>query len=113
MAINEELEAHRKNATWSIVERPSDKKLLSTKWVFKIKRRPNGSVERYMARLVTRGFEQRVGYEQALKLQKGLHGLKQAPRVWNNKYKQVVEAQGFRPTQSDSCLFPHSERRIL
>ena len=54
-----------------------------------------------------------IGSQQALKLQKGLYGLKQAPRLWNNKFKQVVESQGFRPTQSDPCLFRHTEKKIF
>lgn len=61
IAIDEELEAHRKNVTWSIVERPRDKKLLSVKWIFKVKCHPSGTIERYKARLVVRGFEQQAG----------------------------------------------------
>lgn len=55
LAINEEKRALAENNTWSYVnaEDAGGKKVLSTKWVMKVK--PNGA---YKARLVVRGFEQ-------------------------------------------------------
>ncbi|KAG8497318.1 hypothetical protein CXB51_008528 [Gossypium anomalum] len=50
-----------RNGTWELVLRPPDVKPISCKWVYKIKYRPNRSVERYKARLVTRGFSQKYG----------------------------------------------------
>lgn len=38
---------------------PKDRKAISNKWVFKIKKKPDGSRERYKARLVVRGFSQK------------------------------------------------------
>ena len=49
-AISEELAAHEKNGTWLAVPRPHWKILMTTKWVFKIKRRTDGSIERFKAR---------------------------------------------------------------
>ncbi|GKA56164.1 indole-3-acetic acid-amido synthetase GH3.17 [Tanacetum coccineum] len=43
--------------------KPKDVKPISCKWVYKIKRRTNGSVERYKARLVARGFSQQYGLD--------------------------------------------------
>lgn len=40
---------------------PKGRKLLTGKWVFKTKRRPDGSVEKYKARWTARGFTQRHG----------------------------------------------------
>lgn len=62
-AIEDELKAHKLNETWKEVEKPKGKTLLSTKWVFTIKYKSDNSIERYKARLVARGFEQREGFD--------------------------------------------------
>lgn len=60
-AMNEEINALKENGTWILENLPSDKKALQCKWVFKIKRNPDDSVERYKARLVVKGFSQQKG----------------------------------------------------
>ncbi|KAE8684131.1 PLAC8 family protein [Hibiscus syriacus] len=57
-AIKEEIDALQQNQTWDIVPKIKYVKPISCKWVYKIKRRPDGSIERYKARLVARGFSQ-------------------------------------------------------
>ncbi len=42
---------------------PKGRKPISCKWVFKIKHRVDGEVERYKARLVARGFTQIFGVD--------------------------------------------------
>jgi hypothetical protein len=54
-----EMEAHLQNGTWELVKLPHGRKAIGSKWVFKVKRTPDGTVERYKARLVTKGFGQR------------------------------------------------------
>jgi len=49
------------NGTWDLIEPPAGKKVLRGKWVFKLKRGPNGEIIRYKARWVVRGFEQEEG----------------------------------------------------
>lgn len=56
-AIFEELQSHSENKTWDMVKRP-EKKTITSKWVFSIKRKSDGQVERYKARLCARGFTQ-------------------------------------------------------
>ncbi|XP_070516621.1 uncharacterized protein [Cardiocondyla obscurior] len=51
------------NNTWTLVERPQDARILSNRWVFKLKRKQNGEIDRYKARLVVRGNEQRKGID--------------------------------------------------
>lgn len=57
-AINKELHALEKNQTWIMVEKPKHIKTIKNKWVFKLKLKPNGEVDRYKARLVAKGYSQ-------------------------------------------------------
>lgn len=38
-------------------------------------------------------------------LQKGLYGLKQAANIWNKKLDSVLRKLGFKPSESDPCLY--------
>jgi hypothetical protein len=49
------------NGTWEIVDHPYGCKSIGCKWVFKKKFRPDGTVERYKARLVVKGYTQKEG----------------------------------------------------
>jgi hypothetical protein len=62
-AIVREMEAHLKNVTWELVKLLHGRKAIGSKWVFKVKRNPDGTVERYKARLVAKGFGQRPGVD--------------------------------------------------
>uniref|UniRef100_A0A2N9HY47 Integrase catalytic domain-containing protein n=1 Tax=Fagus sylvatica TaxID=28930 RepID=A0A2N9HY47_FAGSY len=62
-AMEEEIHALKQNQTWDLMPKPRDVKPISCKWVYKIKRRPDGSIERYKARLVARGFSQQYGLD--------------------------------------------------
>lgn len=62
-AMAEEIDALERNQTWELVPKSRDVKPISCKWVYKIKRRTDGSIERYKARLVTRGFSQQYGLD--------------------------------------------------
>eukprot|EP00644_Phytophthora_capsici_P003159 jgi/Phyca11/103043/e_gw1.7.116.1 len=62
-AMQEELHAISSNATWEIVDIPSDGNLITAKWVFKIKFDNKGELERFKARLVARGFNQKYGVD--------------------------------------------------
>lgn len=62
-AMNEEIHALMSNNTWTLVPRFYATNVISYKWVFRIKRRANGSIERYKACLVAKGFHQRPGLD--------------------------------------------------
>ncbi|RVW35063.1 Retrovirus-related Pol polyprotein from transposon RE1 [Vitis vinifera] len=61
--VQEKMNALLKNRTWDIVDLPKEKKTVGCKWVFTIKCKPNGSIERYKARLVDKGFTQTYGID--------------------------------------------------
>ncbi|KIM53862.1 hypothetical protein SCLCIDRAFT_138067, partial [Scleroderma citrinum Foug A] len=48
-AALEELAAHQTNGTWTLVPRPAGSKVIGSKWVFKVKRNANGSIDCYKA----------------------------------------------------------------
>lgn len=62
-AVNAELNSLQKMNTWELVNRQEKQKVIDSKWVFKIKYKPDGSIERFKARLVARGFMQREGVD--------------------------------------------------
>jgi transposase InsO family protein len=62
-AATEEINAHLQNGTWEVVPLPSGKKAIKSGWVWKIKRNADGSVERYKARFVAKGYSQRPGFD--------------------------------------------------
>ena len=65
-AMGQEFDALTRNKTWDLVDEAimlkSGKRLIGCKWVYKLKRNPNGS-RRFKARLVIRGFEQEYGID--------------------------------------------------
>jgi hypothetical protein len=58
-AINAEYEQLIDAATWEHVPRSEARNVISGKWIFKIKKNADGSIDRYKARWVARGFSQR------------------------------------------------------
>ncbi|PAV20599.1 hypothetical protein PNOK_0322600 [Pyrrhoderma noxium] len=62
-AAHEEIQALLQNRTWTAEELPQGRKAVDNRWVFKLKRKPDGSIERYKARLVAKSFSQRPGFD--------------------------------------------------
>ena len=52
----EEIKAMHQNNTWELVPKPNEVELITCKWIFKLKKKVDGTVDRYKARLVARGF---------------------------------------------------------
>jgi len=62
-AMGAEFNALQQSGTWSLVQPTSDMNILPNKWVFKIKKHSDGTIERYKARLVANGFHQQEGID--------------------------------------------------
>ena len=58
-----EIEALEENNTWSVETLPLGKKPINYNWVFRVKHKSDGSIERYKARLVILGDEQIEGFD--------------------------------------------------
>jgi hypothetical protein len=166
-AMQEELDSIKANKTFTLVPLPAGRQAIGSKWVYKVKRHVDGSIDRFKARLVAKGYAQLYGidftetfapvvrfsslrailaiaaaadYEvhqmdvktaflngdldediymqqpdgyraaddqasHVWKLNKSLYGLKQAGRAWNKKMDQALIELGFKPLQTDSCVY--------
>jgi len=165
-AAAQEIYALIENGTYELVELPPDRKTIGSRWVFKVKRKTqDGSVDRYKARVVAKGYKQRPGLDftetfaptvkySALRtilaiaaiedlelesvdistaflngdidteiyveqpegfqergpgwvwrLLKSLYGLKQSPRLWNQKLHAALQDMGFIRTRSDHSVY--------
>jgi hypothetical protein len=171
-AINEEKQSLGLNAVWELVIAPKGANIVSCKWVFKIKRLPDGRIDRYKARLVARGFSQQYGvdYDETFapvvrmetlrillaiaaaedleihqmdvitaylageleeeiymttppgvpgteglvcRLLKGLYGLKQSARVWNQRLTGELKRMGLQATTADPSVWVSKDRGLI
>ncbi|GKB72446.1 ribonuclease H-like domain-containing protein [Tanacetum coccineum] len=62
-AMNKEMDALYKNDTWDITDLPIGRKSIGGKWVYKIKYKSSGEIERYKARYVVKGYNQKEGID--------------------------------------------------
>ncbi len=61
--IKDEMDIMRKRSVFTLVPRPSDRKVVGSRWVFAIKFDENGRVLKRKARLVVQGFSQIAGVD--------------------------------------------------
>jgi len=61
--MDKELQALEQTQTWEIVSLPQGKKPIACKWVYKVKCRADGSIERLKARSVVKGYTQKEGID--------------------------------------------------
>lgn len=60
-AMKGEINSLEKNDAWKLTDLPPGRKAIGCKWVYKVKYNPNGSVQRFKARLVAQGYSQKFG----------------------------------------------------
>ena len=165
-AMDSEYSSLIQNQTWELVRRPPDINVVGNRWTFKVKRKADGSIDRFKARLVAQGFTQTHGvdYEEVFspvarsstirslfalansndweihqmdvttaflngvldcdvymeqpsgfvdpnnenyvcKLKKGLYGLKQSARLWNNTLDKFLKSHGYIRCGADGCIY--------
>ena len=62
-AIKSEIDSILQNHTWELVDLPPGSKPLGSKWIFKRKMKADGTIDKYKARLVIKGYRQREGLD--------------------------------------------------
>ncbi|KAA0048527.1 transportin-3 isoform X1 [Cucumis melo var. makuwa] len=62
-AVMEEMKALEKNRTWEICALPKGHKTVGCKWVFSLKYKADGTLDKHKARLVAKGFTQTYGID--------------------------------------------------
>ncbi|KAH9698867.1 hypothetical protein KPL71_024159 [Citrus sinensis] len=108
-------------------------KAIGVRWVYKTKRNAKEEIEMHKARLIAKGYSQKVGIDynksnflngfleeevyieqplgyvvkghedKVLRLKKTLYGLKQAPKAWNNRIDKYFQENGF-----TKCPYKHA-----
>ena len=62
-AMNSEMASLRENGVYELVDRPKGKKVVKSKWVFRVKTNEKGEIEKYKARVVAKGYSQVEGVD--------------------------------------------------
>ncbi|GKC53169.1 retrotransposon protein, putative, ty1-copia subclass [Tanacetum coccineum] len=132
-AMKEEMDSLRKNKTWELVDHPARQKLVSCKWVFKIKEGievQHTSIRVILALTACKDYEleqldvktgflhgnleevicmrQPSGYKQGNNvclLKKPLYGLKQSPRQLYKRFDEYMLSNGFKRSSYESCVY--------
>jgi Reverse transcriptase (RNA-dependent DNA polymerase) len=61
--MEEEMKSMRSNNVWELVDLPEGRNAIGNKWVLKIKRLADDSIDRYKTRLVVKGYTQQEGID--------------------------------------------------
>ena len=56
-----EIKALESDNTWTLVPFPAGKQCIGCRWVYKVKFKPDGTMDRHKARLVAKGYTQQAG----------------------------------------------------
>jgi len=61
--MDKEIKSIEDLETWELVPRPKNQKVIGSRWIFKVKRNADGTIERYKARFCAKGYTQKFGID--------------------------------------------------
>ncbi|XP_014511358.1 uncharacterized protein LOC106770050 [Vigna radiata var. radiata] len=138
-AMNIKMEALQKNETWKLTSLPSGKKTIGCKWVYTVKLKADGSIDKYklieigplkqfdVKNVFLNGDLEKEVYVEVppgvqlppskesvvCKLKKALYGLKQSPRAWFGRLTLAMKKFGYKQSNSDHTLFiKHNKGKV-
>lgn len=62
-AMDDKMSSHDEIGTWELVEKPRDRKIIGSRWTFKLKENEAGHVVKFIARLVSQGINKKHGVD--------------------------------------------------
>nr|CAN78660.1 hypothetical protein VITISV_044392 [Vitis vinifera] len=62
-AMKEGLKMIEKNQTWELLDKPTHKRAIGVKWVYRTKLNSDGSINKHKARMVVKGYAQMFGVD--------------------------------------------------
>ncbi|XP_075106756.1 uncharacterized protein LOC142179781 [Nicotiana tabacum] len=132
IAMQEELNQFERSKVWHLVQKPKNRTVIGTKWVFRNKLDKQGNITKNKVTLMDvksaflngyledevfvkqpPRFESEVFSYYVFKLDKALYGLKQAPRAWYERLSKFLLANNFVRGKVDNTLFLRSRGKNI
>ncbi|GJU27889.1 ribonuclease H-like domain-containing protein [Tanacetum coccineum] len=107
-AMNDEIEALYENNSWDLVDLPKNRKAIGSKWVYKIKHKSIGEIDRYKARcLISLAVQNGWCLFQLDVNNAFLYGNldEDTPRQWNNRLSEALVENDFKQSGHDHSLY--------
>nr|GEV33715.1 hypothetical protein [Tanacetum cinerariifolium] len=89
--MNAEMQSMKDNQVWHLVDLPPNCKTVGSKWLFKKKSDMDGNIDKDIYMVQPEGFVDPNHFRKVCKLQRSLHDLKQASRIWNKRFDEEIK----------------------
>ncbi|KAL0455152.1 UNVERIFIED_CONTAM: hypothetical protein Slati_0854400 [Sesamum latifolium] len=111
-AMKFEMDSMGSNQVWTLVDHPKGVRPVGCKWVYKRKLGADGEVTAFKARLMAKGYTQRLGVDfeetyspvamaKSIRILLAIYGLKQASRSWSTHFDEVIRGYDFIKNEYD------------